>query len=110
MALGWVRAGMPITFVLSSETNKTFYSCQESVSPTSLCNAQRCQHKVNGAKDALLFHQHFRRNFPSYFKLHMSTTVWCILSNVVAIKSIKDFMRKSCSTVAPKILVKLTPV
>jgi hypothetical protein len=39
----------------------------------------------------------------------MSTTFWCILSNAVAIKTIKDFMRKSGSTVAPKMLVKLTP-
>ncbi len=32
----------------------------ESASPIPLCNAQRCQNKVNGAKDAVPFHQHFR--------------------------------------------------
>jgi hypothetical protein len=38
------------------------FSHQESISPTHLCSAQRHQHKVKGAKDAVLFHQHFCHN------------------------------------------------
>jgi hypothetical protein len=32
----------------------------ESISPTNLINTQRRQHKVNGTKDAVQFHQHLR--------------------------------------------------
>ncbi len=37
-----------------------------SISLTSLCNAQTRQHKVNGTKDAVLFHQHFCLNVTVY--------------------------------------------
>jgi hypothetical protein len=40
----------------------------ESFPPTNLFNAQRRQHKVNGTKDAVLFHQHFGQNLAEYFR------------------------------------------
>jgi hypothetical protein len=39
-------------------------------SPDNLSNVQRHQHKVNAAKDASLFHQHFHCKFTSHFRLH----------------------------------------
>ncbi len=42
-----------------------------SIFPTNLCNVQRCQHKVNGTKDAILFHQHFYLNLTVCFKLQL---------------------------------------
>ncbi len=47
-------------FWLSELTNQ---NTQESISPTNLHNAQRCQHKVYGARVAALFSQHFCWNF-----------------------------------------------
>jgi hypothetical protein len=39
-------------------------------SPDNFSNAQRRKHKVNGAKDASLFHQDFHCKFTPYFRLH----------------------------------------
>jgi hypothetical protein len=43
----------------------------ESVSPYNLCNAQWCYHKVNGAKDGVIFPQHLCRNCTIYFRLKL---------------------------------------
>jgi hypothetical protein len=43
---------------LDMNTLLEIYVAQESMSPTTLCNAQRYEHKVNGVKDAALFHRH----------------------------------------------------
>ncbi len=39
------------------------------ISPINLSNAQMCQNKVNGTKDAVLIHQHFHLNFAAYQRL-----------------------------------------
>jgi hypothetical protein len=49
----------------------SIFVIQESISLTILHNAQRCQHKVNAAKDAALFHWHFCWNFTAYFRLQL---------------------------------------
>ncbi len=64
----------------------------ELASPIHLRNAQRCQNKVNDAKDAALFHQHFRWNYLSYFKLQLLCRAPYFgeyLLNAVAIKNHK---------------------
>jgi hypothetical protein len=85
---------------------------QEAIAPTNLCNAQRRQHNVNGAKMLFFFHQHFSKNITAYFKQqfwHQMPYFGAFWQNAVAIKSIEKYLRKSCSALAPKILVKLTP-
>jgi hypothetical protein len=44
---------------------------QVSICPISLSNAQRSQHKVYIAKDAVPLHQHFCSNFIAYFWLQL---------------------------------------
>jgi hypothetical protein len=34
---------------------------------------------------------------------------WSILPNAIAVKCIKNYLRKSCSSLVPKMLVTLTP-
>jgi len=66
---------------------------------------QRHQHRVNGAKDALMFHQHFFRNFATCFRLQglcRAPYFGTFLLN-------ENYLRKSCPALAPKMLVKLTP-
>jgi hypothetical protein len=45
----------------------------ESIAPTDLRNAQTFQNKVNGAKDARLFHQHFCHNSTANSRLRFCT-------------------------------------
>ncbi len=81
------------------------------VLPTNFCNAQKHQQKVNGAKDFVLFHQHFCWNLSAYFMIQLLCWVPCfgaLLPNAVAVKSIRNYMRKSWSALAPKMLVVLT--
>ncbi len=83
----------------------------KSVSPINLFKAQMRQHKVEDAKDAALFHQHLRWNFTAYLRvqlLHQDTYFGAILPNAVAIKSVENNLRKSCSTLEQKMSVKLT--
>jgi hypothetical protein len=85
---------------------------QVPVSPTNLCKAQKGQHEVNDAKDAVLFHQHFSRYFAAYFRLqhlHRGSHLGTFLPNAVAVKSIKNNLRKNCPSLEPKMLEKLTP-
>jgi hypothetical protein len=73
----------------------------------------RCQHKVNGAKDALLFHQHFCYNFTAYFSLqHFCQASYfdTFLPYAIALEIIENYLRKSCSALVPNMLVKLTPL
>jgi hypothetical protein len=63
----------------------------QAISPTNFFNAQNCQHKVNGAKDAALFHKHSGRNFTACFKLQLlgkAPYFGAFLPIAVAIKSI----------------------
>ncbi len=88
-----------------------FLSKQELISPTNLCNARRRKEKVSGAKDATLFHPHLWSNFSAYFMLQLLRRppyFGTFLPNIVAIKSIKNYLRISCSSLAMKMLVKLT--
>jgi hypothetical protein len=66
---------------------------------TNWCNAQICQHKVNIAKDAVLFHQHSGDILVHILDYSFCTEnhIWHIFSNKVAIKSIEYYLRKSCS-------------
>ncbi len=73
-------------------------------------NVQSCQHKVNGPKDAVLFHQYFCWNFTAYLGLQLlqpAPYFGPFLPNAVAIKNIKNYLRKNCSALVPKILLKL---
>jgi len=84
----------------------------ESITPTNFSNAQRDEHKVKAAKNALLLHQHLRSNFIEYFSLQFLRRApysGATLPNAVATKSIKKYLRKSSSAFAPKKLVKLNP-
>jgi hypothetical protein len=59
------------------------------ISPTNLCNAQGCQHKVNGVKGAVLFLHQASSYFTAYFRLQLLHRVpyfGKILPNAVAIK------------------------
>ncbi len=72
---------------------------------------QSRQHKVNGPKDAVLFRQYFCQNFTAYIGLQLlyrAPDFGPFLPNGVAIKNIKNYLRKSCSALVPKMLVKLT--
>jgi hypothetical protein len=63
----------------------------ESILPTNLRNAQRYEHKVNSAKDGVLFHQHFCEIFIANARLqflHHAPYFGEFSTNVVAIKSI----------------------
>jgi hypothetical protein len=76
-----------------------------------LHNAQRCRARVNDAKDVALFRQYFFLNFTACFRLHLlhrAPYFGTFLPNVVAVKSIKYYLRKSFSALALKILMKLT--
>jgi len=44
---------------------------QEQISPTNLCNAQICLHKIYGVKDAVMLHQHFCWNVTAYFSVQL---------------------------------------
>jgi hypothetical protein len=68
------------------------------------------KHKVNGAKDVALFHQHFCCNFTACFRLQLLHRVpnFCtFLPSNIAIKSIDHCVPKNCSDLGPKMLVKL---
>jgi len=83
----------------------------ESILPTNFCKEQMCQHKVNGAKDAVLFHQHFCSKFTPCFRQQLFYrapyfgTFW---PNAVGIKSIKNYLVKILLALTPKMLVTLT--
>jgi hypothetical protein len=84
---------------------------QVSISSTSLHNAQNCQHNVIGAKVAVLFYQYLLRNFICYFRLqlfHRAAYFRAILPFAVAMQGIKNYLRKSCTALLQKMLVKLT--
>jgi len=62
-------------------------------------------------QNALLFHQHLWQNFTASFRqqhLHRVPYFGAMLPNAVAIKNVKNELRKSCSDLATKMLVKLT--
>jgi hypothetical protein len=83
----------------------------ESISPTNLHNTQRCQKKVNG-KSCCSISLKFLLKFNTYFQLQLLCEVsyfGTFLPNVVAIKSIRNYLHKNSSTLGPKILVKLSP-
>jgi hypothetical protein len=72
----------------------------------------KCAATLNVTKDAILFHQKLSYNFTLHVRLtlfppapHFGT----ILPNAVAMKSIKNNLRKSRLTVRPKMLVKVSP-
>ncbi len=70
------------------------------------------QNKLNGIKDAVLFHQHLCKSFTTHFRLQLLSQAaysGTILPNDVDIKIVIKYLHKSCSTLAPKMLVKLTP-
>ncbi len=61
--------------------------------------------KVNGAKDAVLFHQILHRNFIAYFRLlilHRALYFGAILLNAGAIKIAKNHWRKCFSALVQK--------
>ncbi len=67
----------------------------------------------NGTKNVVLFHQHFCRKFVACVRLQLLHRVLyfgAILPNAVATKIAKNYVRKSFSALAPKMLVKLTQV
>jgi hypothetical protein len=73
---------------------------------------QRCQPKVKGTKDPVLFCQHFCQNFAAYFRLQLlcRAPYFATFSPIaVGVKIIKNYLRQSCSALAIKMLVKLTP-
>jgi hypothetical protein len=77
-----------------------------------LDNAQRHPYKVNGAKDAVLFHQHFCQNVTACIKpqlLHRAPYFGTFLPNAVAVKIIRNELRNICSALDPQMLMKLTP-
>jgi hypothetical protein len=64
------------------------------------------QSKVNGAKDAVLFHQHLCQNLTLNFRLHLlhrAPYFGAVLPKAVAINSIKNYVRKCCCAFALKI-------
>ncbi len=70
------------------------------------------QNKLNGIKDAVLFNQHVCKSFTTHFRLQLLSQAaysGTILPNDVDIKTAIKYLHKSCSTLAPKMLVKLTP-
>jgi hypothetical protein len=72
---------------------------------------KRCEHKENSTKDAVQFHQHLSLNSIAFIRqqmLHRAPYLNLILANAVAIKSIKNNMRKCSSDLAQKMLFKLT--
>jgi hypothetical protein len=77
-----------------------------------LRNAQRRQHKVNSTKAAALFKQHCCYNVTAYFRLQLlcpAPYFGAFLQNYVAVKTMKNYMRKSWSSLAPKMWLKLPP-
>jgi hypothetical protein len=78
-----------------------------------LRNAQRCQDNINGAKNAVLFHQHVCRDFTACFRLKplcRASYFGSFLTNAVAIEIIKNNLRKNCSALVLKMVMQLTPV
>jgi hypothetical protein len=83
-----------------------------SISQTNLPNADRHQHEVTAAKGAVRFQQHFCQ-----LLLHILGYSFCtehhtlahFLPNAVAIKSSKNYLRKSCSSLALKSVGKIDP-
>jgi hypothetical protein len=63
-----------------------------------LRSAQRCHHKVNGAKEAILFKQYFCLNFDGYLRLHILHRVPCfaaILTKQLPLKESKIICAKA---------------
>ncbi len=44
-----------------------YAECHVAISPTNMCNVQRCQYNLNSAKDVALFRQHLSWNFTTPF-------------------------------------------
>jgi hypothetical protein len=66
---------------------------------------------VNGTNVVVLFHQHVCQKFAACVRLqllHRALYFGAILPNAVATKIAKNYVRKSFSASAPKMLVKLT--
>jgi hypothetical protein len=77
-----------------------------------LCNAQSFQHKVNGIKDAILYHQQFCKNFTAYFRqqhLHRAPYFGTFYQMLMPLRAFKIISAKAANALAPKMLVKLTP-
>jgi hypothetical protein len=65
-------------------------------------------YKVNGTKNAVLFHQHFCQKLTTCFRLqllHREPNFGTYLPNAVAVKIIRNELRKICSALAPKMLM-----
>jgi len=72
---------------------------------------QRRQHKINDPKDAVLFSPTFLLKLYAFSRLLVLQPVpyfGTFLPNAVAVKRIKNYLHKSCSVMAPNLLVKLT--
>jgi hypothetical protein len=83
----------------------------ESISPNNLCNALRCHDKVNGAKYAILFQHCFFKNLIACLRLPLLLSLQyfgTFLQKGLTIKRIKNYLRKSCSSLALKMLMKWT--
>jgi hypothetical protein len=81
------------------------------ISPSNWCNAQWHKCKVNGTKYAVLFDKNLHQNFTAYFRLqllHQAPYFGAILPKAVDIKSILNYLHKSCAVLAAKILEKFT--
>jgi hypothetical protein len=101
--------GRPKIYAATQIYRARYY--QQSISPTNLRNVKRRQHKENGAKDGVLFHQQFHQNFATNFRLQLlcrAPYFGVLLPNAVTIETIKSYWRKSCYALALKMLVKLT--
>jgi hypothetical protein len=87
---------------MTLESSFTIVTCLqhsplESISPTNLCNIQWCQPIVNGAKDAFSISPTILQKFCYMFwATAFAPTPYfgTFLPNVVAIKSIKNYLRK----------------
>jgi hypothetical protein len=77
-----------------------------------LHNAQRLWQKVNSAKDVFMLHKYFCKNFNACFRVQLGCRApyfGAFLPIAVAIIRIKIHLRKICSALAPKMLLKFTP-
>jgi hypothetical protein len=82
------------------------------MSPTNLHNAHRHQHEVNGAKDAVLFHQHFCQNFTAYFwlqPLHRAPYFGTLVPNALAIKRIQNYLLQKLICFVAKYFGEIVP-
>jgi hypothetical protein len=67
---------------------------------------------VKDTKDVVQCHQHFCQNFAAYFRLQLlcRAPYFATFSLIaVGVKIIKNYLHKSCSALAMKMLAKLTP-